>query len=362
MSSQHSGKGPKVVREVQSPNRSRKSLTITKADLDWASSQGAISSKQSDDVWNALQSRFANKPQFDLANLAWYFGALLVLVAMGWFMVELVDNFGAGGLLATSIAYTLGFIAFGSKLWFRDNLKVPGGLLFTLAVSMTPLTVASIMQLSNVNWDSSSSMLALELSTVAAGALALRFVKFPFLTAPIYFSLWLVSITLLDMFSGSHSSWNSQLWMSAGFGAAILAVAFVTDRKTEEDYSFWGYLFGMVSLWFSLTLMDSGSELWKLAYCGLNVGFLFASVLLGRRVFALFGTLGVLVYLGHLSYTLFAGSLLFPLALSALGIGVIVLGIKYHRNRNRIEAYLRGLVPGSLRSRFPGDSDEDLLN
>lgn len=356
MSSQQ-GKGPKVVREVRSPNRLRKSLNITKADLDWASSQGVITSKQSDDVWNALQSRVsANKPQFDFANLAWYFGALLVLVAMGWFMVELVDKFGAGGLLATSIAYTAGFVGFGSKLWFRDGLKVPGGLLFTLAVGMTPLTVASAMQLSGVHWETQSALLTLELATVAAGLLALRFVKFPFLTAPIYGSLWFMSLTLLDMF-GMHG-WNNQLWVSAGFGAAILAVAFATDRKTEQDYSFWGYLFGMVSLWFSLTLMDSGSEMSKLLYCGLNLGFLVVSVILNRRVFAVFGTIGVLVYLGHLSYTLFAGSLLFPLALSFLGIGVIVGGIQYHRNRNRIDAYLRGFIPESLKNRF--DDDDDL--
>lgn len=357
MSSPQTGKGPKVVREVRSPNRLRKSLNITKADLDWASTQGVITSKQSDDVWNALQSRAsANKSQFDFANLAWYFGALLVLVAMGWFMVELVDKFGSVGMLATSIAYTAGFVAFGSKLWFKDGLKVPGGLLFTLAVGMTPLTVASAMSLGNMQWDTQTSLVVLELATAAVGLLTLRFVKFPFITAPIYGSLWFLSITLLDIFGGH--GWNNQLWMSAGFGAAILAVAFATDRRTEEDYSFWGYLFGMVSLWFSLTLMDSGSELSKLIYCGLNVGFLVVSVLLNRRVFAVFGTIGVLAYLGHLSYTLFAGSLLFPLALSALGIGVIVGGIQYHRNRNRIDAYLRGFVPEALKNRFPDDEDD----
>ncbi len=46
--------------------------------------------------------------------------------------------------------------------------------------------------------------------------------RFPFLTAPIAFSLW--------------------------FGLGMLAATDFVDRRTREDYAFWGYLFGLIGV------------------------------------------------------------------------------------------------------------------
>jgi hypothetical protein len=48
---------------------------------------------------------------------------------------------------------------------------------------------------------------------------------------------------------------------------------------------------------------------------------------LSRRVFAVFGGLGVAGYLGHLSYSVFSDSMLFPVALTAIGFAVIAAGV-----------------------------------
>ena len=141
-------------------------------------------------------------------------------------------------------------------------------------------------------------------------------------------------------------SWNERLWVSLWFGLAVLLVSYLVDRRTREDYAFWGYLFGMLAFWGGLSLMESGSEFRRFLYCLINVGLILLSVVLERRVFIVFGALGVFGYLGHLADSIFKDSLMFPFALTLLGIAIIYLGIKYQRNRTLIESAILGLVPG----------------
>lgn len=354
---------PKVVVEnaVAAKSASRRTLNVDKNDLEWAAGEGLISQPQAGQLWDALLKRHAERPQFDLAHLFWYAGAVLVLIAMSWFGVEMGARYGAPAVLATSVAYSAAFLFGGARLW-GQNLKVPGGLLVTLAVTMVPVAVGSLAEsagyplqtyLSNAGFQ-----FLLEGVTVASALLALRFFKFPFLTAPIAASLWLMSLTAVDfLFSGSGSffgMWNEQLTVTMLFGIGITFVGLLVDGKREGDYSFWLYLFGVSAFWVSLSLLDNGGELGKAIYALVNVGLMFTSVLLSRRVFLVYGSLGVLYYVGHLFYTLFAGSMLFPLFLTAFGVGIIWMGVKYHKNQAAIDGFVLSLVPASLRDRLPG--------
>ena len=64
---------------------------------------------------------------------------------------------------------------------------------------------------------------------------------------------------------------------------------------------------------------------------------------------AVFGGLGVAGYLGHLSYRVFKDSLIFPFALSLVGLAIIALGVLWQRREARWAANLRRFVPGPLR-------------
>jgi hypothetical protein len=66
-------------------------------------------------------------------------------------------------------------------------------------------------------------------------------------------------------------------------------------------------------------------------------------------VFAVFGGIGVAIYLGNLSHTVFRDSLLFPLALAAIGLGVMAAGVVWQRHEAALGARLRAWLPPPLR-------------
>ena len=86
--------------------------------------------------------------------------------------------------------------------------------------------------------------------------------------------------------------------VSLVFGLVVLVGAYLVDRRTEEDYAFWGYLFGMFAFWAGLTLLEGGSEIDWSIYGLINTGLILLSVLLQRRVFVVFGAAGVFGYVG----------------------------------------------------------------
>jgi hypothetical protein len=342
-------------------------MNFSKDDLVRAG-EGLLTAEDCERLWQKLlrQEPAATRGKFDVANVAYYFGALVVMSAMGWLMNLGFEKFGGTGIAAIATCYAILFILAGKTLWFKENLKIPGGLLFTLAVWMTPLAIYGMEKAAGV-WPQGApsdfqsyhiwikgSWIVMELGTVVAGLLALAFVRFPFLTFPIAFSLWYMSMDLTPLIlRRPEFNWDERLWVSLCFGLLILLAAFLIDRRTREDYAFWGYLFGMMAFWGGMSMMESHSEWRKFLYCLINVALIFFGVFLQRRVFLVFGACGVFGYLGYLAYHVFQDSFLFPMALTMLGLAIIFVGVQYQRRRDKIEEFLLAIIPESVRSLRP---------
>ena len=361
-------------------------MNISKDEFDRAAGQVSLPEAQAQQLWSLLQAvpstqRVEGTRRFDVANVAYYFGALIVMGAMGWFMTNAVEIFGGLGIFLTAAAYALGFATVGVLLWKRaaGGLRNLGGLLVTVAVAMTPLTIYGLQRWSG--WwtlaDPGSysgfhewikgGWVWMEVGTVLAGLVALSFVRFPFLTAPVAFALWYLSMDLTPILFGvgdANFTWNEYLRVSLGFGVLMLLAAYAVDvyrQWREPDYGFWLSFFGLLAFWGGLSLLHAGNERGALFYALINAGLMCVGVVLDRRAFVVFGALGFNGYLGHLAWEVFAQSTLFPFVLSAFGIFVIVGGVIYARHcaawraavLDQLPPALLRLVPGTARSQGP---------
>jgi hypothetical protein len=139
------------------------------------------------------------------------------------------------------------------------------------------------------------------------------------------------------------------------FGLTLILVAWIVDLKPWRagDFAFWLHLAGAICFWGSLSANHSDNELLKAVYCAINVALILLSVFLGRRVYAVFGAIGVSFYLGYLSYEVFEDVLMFSIVLSAIGLGVIGLGIWYFRKQKQIAHWLVTSLPPELQRLRP---------
>lgn len=280
----------------------------------------------------------------NLVTVAYYFGAMLMISACAWFLGDKWDALGSKGILVTSLVYAA--VTAIAGLWLRRaGYLIGGGLLITVAVSLTPLIVYTIEDMAGV-WPGNrpgpyenyypwihGSWIVMELATIAVAALALRFVRFGFLTAPIAFSLWFLSMDAAAWAFNKPDGldWSSRRWVSVVVGLVTLLVGFGLDRTLHkpnqprsEDFAFWCYLFGLMAFWGGLTSMDSNSELSRAIYALVNLGLIGLAVKLRRVTFLVFGAMGIYAYLGHLAYEVFKNSVLFPFILALMGLSLIL--------------------------------------
>lgn len=311
-------------------------------------------------------------PRFDFVHVLWYTGALIVLGAMGLFSTTAFGLWGDKALLTTALAYGALFLAAGAYLW-RHELRTPGGLLVTCAVGMTPLAIYALQSMYHHNpvdavggyrnfyvWIK-SSWLPMEIGTIVAALAALWVFPFPFLTMIVAFCLWFMSMDLTPWLMGVAAfSWEQRATVSLYFGLIVMAVAWLVDlRKWENgDFAFWLHLSGVLAFWGGLTAQHAGDEFGRAVYCAINAGLIVLAIFLMRRVYAVFGAIGVTTYLGYLAAVVFADSILFPFALSAIGVALIAFGILFHKYGSAISGAIDEILPVQARGLRPAHARE----
>jgi len=308
-------------------------------------------------------------PGFSFTNTLYYFGGMLAIGAMTLFMTLGWELFGAWGVFALALGYFTGALLVAGNL-LQKGLRTPAGILATLAVCLVPLAVWAF-QMGIGLWPEGSHdsyrdyhryidwrWLTLEFATLAVAVVLLYRYKLPFMVMPVAVTIWYLCMDVTHMLMQIEGfDWEFTRDMSLVFGLATCAIAVWVDLRTRtaendedrQDFAFWLYLFGAIMFWCGLSLRDSDSEIGKLLYALINVFLVFLGAAIGRRVFTVLGAIGVAGYLGYLAYRVFEDSLLFPFALTLLGLGVVALGIWWQRNEAAIHDRLVGWLPAALK-------------
>lgn len=354
-------------------------------DLEAAAAAGIITRDQADKLAAFLQARgistasssAAPAKRFDFSHVLWYAGALIVIGALGLFTTLAFDQMGGKALTVTAVVYATGFTLIARRLWSRPGLRVPAGLLIACAVNMAPMAIYGIQATYGLwpepfndpgsygdffDW-MNASWVYMDVGTILVGALALRVYPFPFIAAIIAYALWFLSMDLTPwIFQTEEYDWAMRDTVSMYFGLALMLAAWGIDLRkwAAGDFPFWLHLCGVVAFWGGMTMQDSDSEISKLFYLLINVGLVFLAVFLMRRVYAVFGAFGIAAYLGHLAEDVFQDSLMFPIALSAIGLGIIGIGIWYFRRRDAIARWMTTGLPPALQKLRPIHAREAL--
>ena len=335
-------------------------MKITKNNLNKAVTEGILDSKQADALYDFLKSQPDSGPAFSFTNILYYFGGLIAIGAMTLFMNLGWEQFGGWGILFIALLYAgIGLLMTGR--FQRGGHAIPAGICATFVIAMTPLGIYGLQQ--GMGWWPDDTVyreyydvikwhwIYLELGTLAIGIIMAWYYRYPFMIMPVAVTLWYMSMDVADMLTGGEADYIFHAFVSMWFGLLIMLLAFWVDirsRKSEHDYAFWLYLFGVMAFWCGLSLQDSDSELSKFLYFCINLGLIGTGAILVRRVFVVFGALGCAGYLEHLASTIFENSWLFPITLTAIGLGIVYLGIIWQRNEALITQKTRGLLPVAL--------------
>lgn len=351
-------------------------MQVKREDLEAAVAAGVLNPLELDPLHDFLTARSARLPRnnevrFSGTHVLYYLGGMLAIGAASLFTTIAVEALGMGALLVLSVLYALFAVWLAAKLEAK-GFGVPAGIFATLAVALTPLAVFALQHVLGFWADGPQAQhyrdyhryidwrwLMMELATLAVGAVLLRRFRYPFLVMPVAVTLWYMGMDIVPAllaqadsngwFSGA--AWELRKQVSLAFGGIILLFAFFIDLRSrhDKDYAYWLYLFGLLTFCGALSMMGSGKLAGKLVYLAIHFALVFVGAVLGRRMFAVFGGIGIAIVLGDLSWNLFKNSFAFVIVLTLLGFALIGLGLWWSRHEARISARLRAVLPQELR-------------
>ncbi|MBA3535924.1 MAG: DUF2157 domain-containing protein [Tatlockia sp.] len=316
-----------------------------------------ISKKQADSLLDFLQKQTNQTPSFNTTNVLYYLGGLIAIAAMTLFMSLGWERFGGWGIFFISLAYAaIGLYL--SSLFKHKNYVIPAGICATFVVALTPLAIYGLQRglgfwpdetvyrdyHTYVKWH----WIIMELATLMVGVVLAWIYRYPFMIMPIAVTLWYMSMDLTAMIAvKDDSDLLLRAMVSMYFGLVTLLLAFWVDIRSRHsgDYAFWLYLFGVLAFWGGLSGQYSDSELMKFVYLCINLILIGVGLILVRKVFVIFGGLGVAGYLGHLASSIFEHSILFPVALTVIGLAIIFLGTLWQKHETTITKRVQSILP-----------------
>lgn len=302
-----------------------------------------------------MQLQSQSSPRLNVTHVLYYFGGCLAIAAMTLFMGLGWDTFGGAGIVAIAAIYAaIGLTA--TKALFSRGMQIPAGICATFVVCLAPVLAIGLQQWLGL-WpklieygDGSGHMLALELSTLCVGALMLWRYKSSFIVLPIALACWSMALNGAGFMLGNETATAQRELVSICIGLVMVVSAVCVDLRTraKPDYTFWLYSVGALVFWGGLSWYTFDYALPKLVYFLINLLLIAVGVLLSRRIFVVLGALGSFGYLNYLAFSVFRDSGLFVIALAAIGLSIIYLGILWQKKALVITARLQRILPKAI--------------
>ena len=282
---------------------------------------------------------------FSGVTVAYTVGALLVLFALGWFLVDRWKDLGTAGILIVSLGYTAAFGVTAAALR-RRGFHVASALVATLAVCMTPVWTFGLLRLVG-EWPPAivrdplvayapymaTRWMILELATLGVALAVIRRVRHSVLGAPIAAAFVMLLVHLGEALGDPRLAWYIGSYYLATAACLVLAIAYLVDRRQSEseDYAVWIYVGGELLLLFAHFSLWRFLGPWRHALPLTAAAFLVAALYLRRRVLLAGAGAAAFGYLLYLAFDVFRRVVALPVALAGLGLVVIVATVWVQR-------------------------------
>ena len=328
-------------------------LMFTAADLEQWREKGLITPEQLESIRLHIEAAGSvgeqskagpeQKKGLNFITVAYYFGAFMILLAYTIFMGLQWNSLGTGPQLAVSFFTIVVLWAIGFLLR-RGGFKTAGGLLIFAGTGIAPLFIFTLQRALNIWPDSldyvdfynvvAPTWVVLELVSIAIALVMIFVTRFTLISLLIAFWTWYLSMDLTRWITHS-STWawdNQEQIISVVIGLGMLALGVFLQRRAKQDYSLWLYLFGHLIILGNLSALTLAQQGWLgLLYLLVYLSFVIASVWLQRRVFLVFGALGVYGYVSYLAFQVFQGGLGFVYALATIGLLIVLTAVGYQK-------------------------------
>jgi hypothetical protein len=336
----------------------RKKLTIDAGKFNQACEANGLTTEQTGKLWGDLE---AGSRKVDMALFGYIFAGLLLLVGGVIAIGSFVDNMGEKAAVAALIIASVGTFFAGDRFNRNDDNRIPAGVMYVLST----LTAWAAVGISITLWGSyefKSSHLYLltqALAIIGVSGYAWRRSGISFVAVPALIAGAAAVYSAVSLFTGkggpvgfpffARETFPLHASAMVAYGLLVNRFSFSLDGKTDEDFSFWGYLVGVSTFWFGFSMFDKGEIMWGLTGV-IGVLSLATSVWFRRNIFAVAGVIAIISYIVHIADVFFRNN---AGGLSALLIGGGVLGLLavryYRKNRESVDAWVRSLAPSFLR-------------
>ncbi|HSA58035.1 MAG TPA: hypothetical protein VLE53_20140 [Gemmatimonadaceae bacterium] len=336
-----------------------------------ATQRGIISAEQAESILRLAGEAPMFTPAreaprgFNWVTAAYALGALLVIFAAAWFLVERWRALGPAGVLAVSGIYAVALAAVARGL-ARSGFREAAGITAMLAVALVPVAVWALQSLSGwwpeQPWGEpvypiyppaeAQRALVASLATILAGLLVLRRASWVAMSLPLSGALLAVGLSLPRALTEELAPLLER-WTLLTTALALCATADMIDRAQgwpqqrqgggRGDFAFTFWLLGLVAGAAAMLAFWPTMGGLRHALPLLSLLLVFAALFLRRRTHLVFGIVVAFLYLLYLAGEVFEEAAVFPIVLAVLGGGVILTTVWLQRRFPALVARVNAL-------------------
>lgn len=301
-------------------------------------------------------------------TVAYWAGAIAVLFAFGWFLVDRWKVLGAGAVLLIAAVYAVVFLL-AARVLAQHAFARASALALLLFVAMVPIVTWAVLSLTGY-WDLLPALrlnafmrgvtypwdtvrwLPIDLMTLLAALAAARRSADSILGLPIAASTWFAFAHAMPAVIDPELLVGLASYLILFGAVAYLAIGYALESSAREgdDFAFWFYAVGLVALFAAV------SGIWRdapgvVAHATLLTALMLAvaGLYLRRVLFVGFASIGLIVYLGYLAFDVFRKTVGFPVVLATFGTVIILVAVwaqrRYPALLRRTQAAGRRRVP-----------------